>query len=381
MITMEIALSGSKLEGAKEQFEHSFGRPPTNDDTQTINLIMQTMKKAFSIWEEIDKDGVFTKEQILLSMLQYDHQLSAEWTKRAKKIMDTRETLISPLLNSHHLLHQIRQEQNKLTEGLISGVAWQGSFAIKDFAWIISDEKIKNEDEFVQKQGLFIETLQHERVHTLKSDEVKFFKYDIPFATAIGILTAQYSLSRFGYNYQRWDSFAKKVYQTYYGNEYISEIELHDLIISKIDTYEHLGEVEKSYYDGLVIAFACFNFFFSLNYKFPLVSSFVLLENLAKTEDWKTSLDIAINYSTNIELITKLHNEQDGINKLKFNSSTVTDLKNSGVSMYKNAFGDTDVITLAVINNLDRLVTFEGNALQNNELRIPRYQWRKKPLQ
>ena len=115
-----------------------------------------------------------------------------KWTNETVNILSSSAAYAEEIWKTLELWFQRGRETDKRLEllsrksGQTIGVALGPRFAVFDYV------KIDKPQDFIdpQRQACFIETLQHERIHVF-CRYWNVLKYDIPFATSLGLLAAQ----------------------------------------------------------------------------------------------------------------------------------------------------------------------------------------------
>ena len=127
-----------------------------------------------------------------------------KWTNETVNILSSSAAYAEEIWKTLELWFQRGRETDKRLEllsrksGQTIGVALGPRFAVFDYV------KIDKPQDFIdpQRQACFIETLQHERIHVF-CRYWNVLKYDIPFATSLGLLAAQ--IKKWGQvYYKKW---------------------------------------------------------------------------------------------------------------------------------------------------------------------------------
>lgn len=237
-------------------------------DTKLIDINLYEQLVDW-LWEN------FYNQKETLKKLKYDqaklHKNSDEWkiwiketnylnSKEATYSEEIWKTLELWFNRSNHTDNRYSYliENMNSPKGVMSGAR----FAVfKFFQPLYADMFVDPEE-----QAVFIDTLQHERIHLFRR-HYNLLKYDIPFAAALGLLTAQSILANFGYTYAKWELSTR----FFRFNSKISGCRLQrkkvflSSIRSLIRKYQHQIEDRSSYVDGHDLAIASFTYFRKLS--------------------------------------------------------------------------------------------------------------------
>lgn len=184
-----------------------------------------------------------------------------KWTRDTVSILKPSAAYSEEIWKTLTLWFQKENDTNARFEllskksGIKLGAALRSRFAVFECL------KIDKPGEYIdpQIQGRFIETLQHERVHVF-CRYWKVLKYDIPYATALGLLAAKIRLNLFGYVYDGWEVALSrfKIDRSGLFSSATNKIKgrFLDSVVELLRRYNYQLENDRSYEDGADLAVA-----------------------------------------------------------------------------------------------------------------------------